>query len=509
MFSLLKLDILIKEYLQLAAAIMLLFLYVTGVLLFYGMRRKRSNLRRVRRIIGLVLCVIMTAGCVYGAILFFRVDQAKNSIIATDDSDIRAVVGVYVGKDDAAQSLADIGGYRVGVLAEWGNEKINSDYAVEAINKETKKDVEAISYPGISDAASAMRSGEIQALAVNGIYISLLEEMDAYKDFDSEVRRIAEISVPNSASPENNASVSGGSTTVSGGKISAGTAVEATPRPTPAPFNEDRTLVFFISGVDKFDAHDTITHSDVNILMFVNPNTRQVLLINTPRDTFMMNPALGGEDKLTHCGIQGAYNSMAALELFYGVSIDNYVKVNFTGFETFIDSIGGIKLNNPMPFQNNLRTHYFEAGEITLDGEAALVYARERQAFGDGDLARGRNQMRVITAVINKIKASGTSLIMDYPKIISAMGECFETDLSSEQMSYLVKLATKYLSDWDIKSYGMIGVNGMRACASSGSEPMYIIWPIQNSVDFATDLIRMINNNEIITDEILAEAPMA
>ena len=96
--------------------------------------------------------------------------------------------------------------------------------------------------------------------------------------------------------------------------------------------------------------------------------------------------------------------------------------------------------------------------------------------------------------------------MMKYPRIIELMGGYFETDLSSEQITDLIKLATRYLSDWDIKGYGVIGVSGKNIPATSGYEE-YIIWPNDNSVAFAKRLMTMIMNDEIITDEVLAEYP--
>ena len=243
------------------------------------------------------------------------------------------------------------------------------------------------------------------------------------------------------------------------------------------------------------------------MLMLVNTRTRQVLLIHTPRDFWVTNAAINRLDKLTNCGILGVENSITTLENYYEIDIDNYVKVNFKSFMTFVNGIGGITVDNPVAFHGKIPGHEYDfaVGEIELDGPAALAYARERHSFANGELGRGQNHIRVLTGIINKLKSGGAALMLQYPKILGWMGDYFETDLSYDQISDLIKIATRYLSDWDIKSYGVFGGSG-KGVTSAGYEE-YFIFPNDHSVAFAKRLMTMLQNDEIITDEVLAEAP--
>ncbi len=512
--SLLKVDVLIGEILLIIAAVMALLLFVAGLLLFKGLHRKRSAMRRIRRIIGLVLCLVVVFCSVFGTILMHNVEKTKTQISnAKSDEQPRSIVGVYVTDGDGAQKLSDMGAYTFAVLGELGAEKLNSNYAIGAINNAIGAEVKTVSYPGITDAASALRNGDVQAMVVSKTFILLLEDAENFAEFAETLRLVDEIPVPYNATLENTPIVIA---SIAAAPEDPDTTPAPTPVPTPSPtpaplFGEDQTLVVYLSGLDKWEAGASNIHSDVNILMFINSKTRQVMLINTPRDFYMVNPALGGYDKLTHCGIQGVYNSIEALERFYNLDIDNFARVNFTGFEQFVDSIGGITLDNPVEFTGDApgyRPVRFPVGELHLNGEEALVYSREREPFGDGDLGRGRNQLRVLTAILDNIKKNGASVLMNHAQILEAMGNCVDTDFTSDQISDLAKLATRYLNEWDIKSYGVIGDTGMAVTASGGTEPLYIIWPRQNSVDFAVRLMNMIQNDEIITDEVLAEAPL-
>ena len=391
------------------------------------------------------------------------------------------------------------------MLAALGDEKLHSNYALGMINKAVGSPVDAVSYAGIADAAEALMNGDVQALAVNKSFLSLLDNTESYESFTGDIRQIDEITVPRSATLENTAIIIDGT-------VQEEVAPAVTPEPTPEPikYGEDRPLVFYLSGMDKYGKEiETNAHADVNILMAVNPITKQVLFVSTPRDFYVMNHALGGYDKLTHCAIQGVPNSIASLDEIYDIHVDNYCRVNFTGFADFIDLIGGITVDNPVTFRTTpLNSNYlFEAGPVDLDGWAALCYAREREAFGDGELARGRNQINVIKAIFNKVKSNSSAILMNYSDILDTLAGTFETDLTSEQMSDLIKVALGNINDWDIKSYSAWGGSGKGKVASMGSQEVYFIFPNARSVDFTKELFHTILNDELITDEMLSNAP--
>lgn len=501
---LLKLNILPLAFLLPLCIIIALFVCLIGWLFFYRIRKKPSKLRRIRRIFGIVLSVLLTAVCVMGAVIFYRAEEAKSSVSTQPDSTPRAVIGVYVRADDPAESLSEMADYRFAFLGELGVEKLHSNFALGRINEIVGASVDAVSYASITDAADALRSDDVNALAVNKSLFSLLSDTEAYTSFTQQLRLIEEIPVPQSATMENTPILIEQTVPLS-------TPVP-TPEPTPEPikFGDDRALVFYLSGMDKSGQEiEYNAHADVNLLMVINPKTRQVLLISTPRDTFVTNFALGGGDKLTHCAIQGVPNSIKALEELYDTHIDNYCRINFTGFAELGDLIGGITLDNPRAFHTDYDNgdYYFEEGTISLTGHEALCYARERHAFGDGDLARGRNQVRVLTAMLNKVKAESGKLLLNYSDILNALAGTFETDLTSSQISDLVRVALKYLNDWDIRSYSTWGYNGIRTVASMGSQEVSIIWPNDASVAFSSRLLEMIINDELITDEVLESAP--
>ena len=492
-FALIRIDILPAKYLFAVFALEAIVLLASGLLLYVGLQKKRSRARQARRVIGLFLCIVLIAANFFAASVVIDLDRTKDSVVSRNAH--VAIIGVYVPRGDAAQTLADTASYRYGVLG--GFEKGNSDYALSQLSAKLGGAVDAEEYETIVAAIAALRDGSVRALAVNGSYLELLGESEEFGNLSEELRLIDTVEVPlNTSSSAEEAGEGSGS-------LLPSRPVRDAQNSTSAKAEKKSCIVLYLSGNDARTEALTTGRSDVNILMLINPRAKQVLLVNTPRDYYVPNPALGnGMDKLTHCGLFGTYNSMAALEGLYGVEIDNYCQVNFTGFEKMVDALGGITLDNPQAFSSS-SGYYFPAGELTLDGAQALAYGRERDAFGDGDLARGRNLMRLITAMIDKAKSSGASLLTSYPAILDSLGDTFATDLTSEEISSLVKLAIRDLNGWEVLSTSVSGDGGIMRTAAGGDVPLYVMRPDVAQVERTSALMaRFLSGERISQDDL-------
>ncbi len=486
--SLLRIDVLPGKYLIPVLAVETLVLVFSGLLLFCGMRGRASGTRRARRVIGLILCLLLVTGNLFAFLVLRDLDRTRELLGSARERS--ALVGVYVLKDDAAQTLADTAQYPYGVLG--GFEKGASELAVSEIESRTGAQIDAREYATISDAAAALRAGEVRALAVNENHLELLAESESFGGFAGQIRLIDQIEVPL-------AEDAGGRGSLFGSLLPSRPA-RTEEQSTGKKLEKSESVILYLSGNDSRASVLSNGRSDVNILMVVDPAGAQILLVNTPRDYYLPNPALGGGmDKLTHCGLFGAYNSMAALEELYGVEIDNYCQINFSGFEKLIDALGGVTLENPSAFYSS-SGYYFPAGELTLDGAQALAYGRERQAFGDGDVARGRNLMRLIGAMVDTAKKGGASLLLNYPSILESLEGMFATDLSAEEISSLAKLAIRELDRWDVKGYTVSGSGGMMRTAAGGDAALYVMWPNGDEVARAAGLIKKVLAGERITD---------
>ncbi len=264
----------------------------------------------------------------------------------------------------------------------------------------------------------------------------------------------------------------------------------------------DDPYIVYLSGSDTRDNNlSEKTRSDVNILMVVNPKTHQVLLLNTPRDYYVNNPAYKGMDKLTHCGLGGIENSMAALaELYELDEIDYFGRINFSGFEKLVDSIGGIDIYSDVAFTTEAGSNvHINQGMNHLNGFEALAYARERHAFASGDLARGEHQMQVIKAIASKMTSS-SALISNYMGLMNSLKGMFETDAPQMLISYAVKDMLGSGDGWDMKSYAVTGKGSYAVCVTSG-QSLSVIIRDEASVEQAKEYIRQVMDGEALTIE--------
>ena len=259
-------------------------------------------------------------------------------------------------------------------------------------------------------------------------------------------------------------------------------------------------FVIYLSGVDTRGELTEKARSDVNILAAVNPVTKRVVLINTPRDYYVDLAGTSDKDKLTHAGLYGVETSMETLGNLYGVNVDHYIRINFAGFISIIDALGGVDVYSDQAFTSVGSPGYYDPtafveGWNHLDGKAALAFARERHAFASGDIQRGINQMKVIDAMLNKIKSP--ALLMGFSKIMDAASDCFVTDFSQDQISALVRMQLSDFANWGIQSYTVTGSSGTSTqCYSAKGQKLYVMKPDEASVSKAKEMIATVLGGE-------------
>ncbi len=259
-------------------------------------------------------------------------------------------------------------------------------------------------------------------------------------------------------------------------------------------------FVIYLSGVDTRGELTENARSDVNILAAVNPVTKRVALINTPRDYYVDLAGTDSKDKLTHAGLYGVETSMATLGNLYGVNVDHYIRINFAGFISIIDALGGVDVYSDQAFTSVGSPGYYDPttfveGWNHLDGKSALAFARERHAFASGDIQRGINQMKVIDAMLNKIKSP--ALLMGFSKIMDAAADCFVTSFSQDQISALVRMQLSDFAEWDIESYTVTGTSSSSTkCYSAKGQKLYVMKPDDASVSKAREMIASVLGGE-------------
>ncbi len=263
---------------------------------------------------------------------------------------------------------------------------------------------------------------------------------------------------------------------------------------------EEEPFTIYVSGNDSY-GEVTLEdgRSDVNILLTVNPNTRQILMTTTPRDYYVELP-LGEDcwDKLTHAGNYGIDCSMQTLEALYDVEIDYYLRVNFSGFESIVDALGGVDVYSDYAFASLHGAYYFEQGYNAVDGAAALAFVRERYAFEDGDVQRGKNQMAMIRAIMDK--AMSPALVTGYLGLMDSVSDSFITNMPKGSISDLVKMQLSEGGSWNIVSNSVNGYVSEAYTYSDNSQMLSVMFQDEASVQYAAELIDRCEGGEVLTD---------
>ena len=234
-----------------------------------------------------------------------------------------------------------------------------------------------------------------------------------------------------------------------------------------------------ISGIDTYGSITKVSRSDVNILVTVNPSTHSILLTSIPRDYYVLIPKFNEYDKLTHAGIYGIETSVSTIENLLDTKINYYVKVNFTSLIDIVDALGGITIESNYDFTSQDGYHYTK-GTNTLNGKEALSFARERQAFAEGDRIRGQNQEIILSALITK--ALSSSIITNYSDLLNALDDKFVTNITDSEIASFIKKQIAEMPSWNINTISLDGSNAFAYTYSYKSQKLYVMKPYQESV---------------------------
>ena len=471
MAILIKTKLLPTKLLLLAGGIFLLFAVSVYLL-------TRNSARVGAMICGCLMTMVVLIVLMLGTPYLMRAVDTLDNITGVDVE--IADMGVYVPADSQVTELAELTGCELGILETLDRE--NSDLALQQIQGQIGT-VQVQTYEGLGQLVDGVTQGDVEAVLINSAYLDLLADMEGYEDAASRLREIYSVQAesqiqPVETTPKNEWNI-----------LDIFTGQDKTEEE-----KADRVFTMYISGIDSRSGLIAKSRSDVNIIATVNVDTRQVLLISTPRDYYVPLPISNGiPDKLTHAGIYGIDVSMGTLEMLYETEIDYYFRVNFSGFERIIDALGGVTVDSDYSFSAG--GYGFREGENTLNGAQALAFARERKSFASGDRQRGKNQMAVIEAVIQK--AMSPAILTGYVDIMESVSGSFETSMPYDVIAELVRDQLDKGGSWNIVSCSVDGTGDTRKPYSL-STGAYVMIPDQSTVDAAIAKIQQVKNGQIL-----------
>ena len=411
---------------------------IVGLLVLFGVTFGLQFVKNKIYIVGIVISILLSVIQAAGIVYMMKADKLMADVGgATYKTDNMIVV---VKKDNVANSLMDASMYRFGTQTSVDQE--NTQIMVDNINTSLGREVKIEQYGTVQELANALLEGRVDAAIYNQALDGLIT--DAIEDYSDQVRVLYQYGIETEIEQEN---------------VDVG-----------EPFN------VYISGIDVDGPVATNSRSDVNIIMTVNPNTKKILLTTTPRDYYVQIPDISGEqrDKLTHAGIYGVDASMKTLEQLYGIDISYYARVNFSSLVKIVDTLGGVDVDSDYEF-TAVNGMHFNQGKNHLNGEEALAFSRERYSFEDGDNQRGRDQEKVLTAILNK--AMSPAILANASALIADVSDSVQTNMTQEEMAKFIKMQLNDGASWTIESQAASGTGDTQACYSSGDQPLYVMWP--------------------------------
>lgn len=412
-------------------AIIIVLLILFGVT--FGLQYVKNKIY----IVGIVLSVILSILQAIGIVYMLKADKLMADVGGANYKTDNMIV--VVKKDNPASNLMDASMYRFGTQTAVDQE--NTQTMLDNINKALGREVKVEQYGTVQELANALLEGRVDAAVYNQALDGLIT--DSIEDYFDKVRVLYHYGIE--------------------------TELEQETADVGEPFN------VYISGIDVDGPIATNSRSDVNIIMTVNPNTKKILLTTTPRDYYVQIPDISGEqrDKLTHAGIYGVDASMRTLEQLYGIDISYYARVNFSSLVKIVDTLGGVDVDSDFEFTAG--GYQFKKGMNHLDGKQALAFSRERYSFEDGDNQRGKDQEKVLAAILNK--AMSPAILSNASALIADVSDSVQTNMTQEEMAKFIKMQLNDGASWTIESQAASGNGDTQACFSSGDQPLYVMWP--------------------------------
>ena len=460
LFSIFKLNILPTTYAVMVGMILVLFCFINFALMKPDKKSHHHHHQKtkLREIIGKILSLLLSVLMVFGSVMINKGYSTLDDI--TNSNTKSTHYAIVVLKSSKIDSLSELQNESIEYCLQYDKEKDMNQVIAEAKKKESSLNFDvAMTYSKLGD---DLYNNTVNAILINTAYNGMFEEN--HPDFQNEVKEIWTSDIETK--------VKDFSTRVS---------------VTNTPF------IIYISGIDTYGSITTVSRSDVNMIVTVNPNTKKILLTSIPRDYYVTLANMQKKDKLTHSGIAGPENTVKTMAKFLGTDINYYARVNFTSLVTMVDALGGITVNVDQDFSAG--GYSYKLGLQQMNGEEALAYSRERHSFADGDNVRVKHQQDVLMAMLNKMMSP--AVITNYSSVLKAISGCFETNMASSDITDLIKMQINDNASWTFKQKQFTGTGVMQTGgAYMPDSKLYYMIPNDDSVKENLQAIKDVLNGK-------------
>ena len=420
-FSISKLNN-VENTLRLVGSIVLI---VICLLLFVLSIRFLNKYKKLKLAIVIILMLLIGGVGIFGA---YNVDRVYSALSRVSDTSGYTTYSssLVTLKDNDAESIKDIGDSEIGILND--TTSYEGNIIPKEVIEEQKLDNETKEYSSYIAMIDALNSGEVDYIFLPTNYTVMFGSMDGYEDVGDKTKILLTQTKKVKDKDDNS------------GDTNAKAITE--------PF----TVLLMGVDSDEEGIQNGSFNGDSLMVITFNPDTLSTTILSIPRDSYVPIACFSGQrkNKITHAAWQGEDCMIDTIENFLDITIDYYVKINFTGVVQLVDTLGGVEIDVPYNLceQNSKRqwgsnTIYIEKGLQTLNGEQALAYARNRHPnpnkcsskwtnYTSNDFIRGEHQQEVVTALLNKFK-DVKDLDTVY-KLLDTISNNMVTNMSTDQI---------------------------------------------------------------------------
>ena len=446
---------------------LLLVICITGICSILA----RGWFRNFVGIVNIILCLLMVIAFVMLPNIENRIRKIFNNVRIDTE-----VINVYVLNKNYKDDIDEYKSSKF--IIQKAIDQGNQNFALEAIKtRYEKNNLYLVTKDDVMSAVEALYKEEGTLLVLNEALVSIIEEFEGYNNFSDDTKVVYSIDREVEIEP---------------------VVIEDTRDIT------EKAFLVYVGGCDTRSGRlTTYGRTDVNLMVCVNPNTKQIMICGIPRDAYVRNPALENQkDKLTHLGNHGILNTLEGVGNYFNLEINYYGEVIFDTFKRIIDSIDGLEINNPYYFWSDAtypakRTYSFDEGLITLSGDSALAYCRERHNLPNDDYGRNEHQTIVLKALIQKLLSP--AILENYDSLLNVLDGQFLTNMDMDDIFKLIAMQLDDNGSWDIITYHLGGEGAMQGTASMGWDRMlYTVNLFDTQVNFIRNQIEKMNNDERI-----------
>lgn len=381
-----------------------------------GILKKRPKKKHSKRIGYIIFMVLYTLICLAVALVIFYVYGKLSNM---NKSQITYSSSLVVMAKNEANEISDIKDYKIGILDK-NNKKSPDGYIIPQEMVEKYKlydDNELVDYGDYQSMITDLYTSEVDAVILPTDYPAMFSSITGYEQIATDTKII--VSQEKKMRKRDTSEVE----------------TESTGKLITEPFT---ILLMGIDSTDEVLSKNAVANGDTLILVTFNPKTLNATMLSIPRDSYVPIACWSNkaENKITHAAGYGNDCMMNTIEQYLGINIDYYAKINFKGLVKLVNAVGGVDID----VQQTLCTDdSSRGGEIcvypgyqTLDGEHALVYARNRHALVNGDFGRNEHQQEIVLALTNKIKTINN--VAKFMEILDTVSNSLDTNLTTQQM---------------------------------------------------------------------------